>query len=551
MRERLIAILIIVTFFVTLIILLMSYVAYRNAKTEVSTIRQRRYASQQRLEYELNARIFEKRAESPQIDLVFVFPTPTLSFLFEQQPTNQLAKNFHDYATIGYQYLAAHDKVAALESFKKAYALTAEPRIAAQIGYTLMELQQRQEAEDFFSQCASNAKGNLKQQCEQALKQFATANTRTKVQPKRLEDEFYALKASHPKQAWVILYKILARSPNNILFLKEGGYLALQQSNLKRALPFFLKAYNLSHDASLAMQIGYILDGLDRKKQAFYFFQKALNTNQEKIYLQAQQSLINLRNWQTKLLPSPFFAELYAAPFYFSRFRLFVRPIVARTGVTINQHYAWDAYLSVRYTKDNKSGELIGAIPQIFEDNTVIYALGTRLQPFPTIPLISFLEVGKAYDLIDRGRPRWRNDVRGGLVFYNDWGALPIFSPHLTFQPRWLGSLYADTIYFSRYDNNIIGTGRLRQGLSLLTFKNASFDAYMVGYLSVDRLHEFFNNFTSFGPGIAFQPNNLYNVVFRFESLRGYYLPIKPRTPNPYRSPYHNNVATIEIFLQI
>ena len=43
-------------------------------------------------------------------------------------------------------------------------------------------------------------------------------------------------------------------------------------------------------------------------------------------------------------------------------------------------------------------------------------ALGIRVQPHTSIPAFVFVEGGAGYDIIDRRRERWRDDLRGGIV---------------------------------------------------------------------------------------------------------------------------------------
>ena len=48
-----------------------------------------------------------------------------------------------------------------------------------------------------------------------------------------------------------------------------------------------------------------------------------------------------------------------------------------------------------------------------------------------------------------------------------------------------------------------------------------------------------YNNIVEFGPGIAFTPNNRYDVVIRGEFARGYYLPVDDPS-NPFSSSWYD-----------
>jgi hypothetical protein len=220
-------------------------------------------------------------------------------------------------------------------------------------------------------------------------------------------------------------------------------------------------------------------------------------------------------------------------------------------GIVLDDKYQTEAYLNYRIAKDNRSG-VQNSISQIFEDNVAIYGVGIRAYPWPSIPLQAFLEIGKAEDLIDQQRPKWRGDVRGGLIYYNQWG--PGTKPTYTFGVAspwsWRMTLYSDLIYYSRYDHNIIGTVLFRPGYRILTLQSTTVDFYLGNYLIFDKNREFYNNTYSIGPGIAVTPTNRLNVTIRLELLQGYYIPVNSPTPNPYSSRYHNNIAMVEAYFR-
>ena len=265
--------------------------------------------------------------------------------------------------------------------------------------------------------------------------------------------------------------------------------------------------------------------------------------------------MINLGTLVTKMLPKPYFAELYTFPFYFSRFDLGVLPVIGRAGITVNPANKAQVYAAYRRTQDSRSGTIEGAIiqnsiPQIFEDNAAIYSLGFRFNPFKKLPLLAFIEAGQAEDLIYRNRPKWRGDLRGGLVYFKAWGQRPSYTSGVEFPMKWVSTLYADLIYYSRFDNNVIGTMFFRPGIRAMNYQTSTLDFYLANYLILDKNHEFFNNVYYIGPGMALRPTQHLNVVLRLESLQGYYIPVNSPTPNPYRSKFYNNVAMVEAFYQ-
>ncbi len=383
---------------------------------------------------------------------------------------------------------------------------------------------------------------------------IASANTLTKPatiasdQSTALLNQYYELKKTDPNKAYTLIQQIVAQYPDNVMALKEAGYGAIAQNDNRSALIYFLQVYFLTKDPEIAMQIGYLYDGLDQKRKAYHYFQIATSSIDQTLKQKAELAMSNIGSEHMKILPDPWFASIYAAPFYFSRFDLLVYPATARFGITLNKAHHFELYLSYRYTKDNRSGALLGELPQIYEDDVEIYALGTSVQPFTQFPMIAFFEYGRAYDLIYRNRDRWRDDARGGLVLFKDWGARPTYSGNMNFTAKPVGEVYSDLIYFSRYDNNVIGNLRLRQGLRVLEYRAANMDIYMTGHLILDKNHEFFNNIFEWGPGIVLRPSNRYNIALRFEMLQGYYIKVNSPDPNPYPPQYHNNVTQLELF---
>lgn len=468
------------------------------------------------------------------------------------------------YVKLGYLELQQDNPDIALQYFLKAFAIREDAQLAVQLGYMYAKKRDQEQAIFFFNYGAAHGNEQLKQQSQQALAFLKKNPSETLAEglakkPLSPEDKlwaiFYENRKNRPDLALQTINALLRMHPNDIRTLKEAAYLAMAQNNSDRAIALWKQAYHLERNPEYALSIAYLYDTQLKKPKAFRYFDLASQTTDMNLKYKAEQAMTNMGGSQFKFLPKPYFAEFYTAPFYFSRFDLGILPSITRSGVTVNEKHQTDAYLSWRRTKDNRSGTIQGliiqnSISQIFEDNVAIYAAGLRTYPWPKVPLLSFIEVGSAEDLVYRNRAKWRGDVRGGLVYFNAWGEKPTWTAGLKFPWKWVSTLYADSIYYSRYDNNIIGTAWFRPGLRVATFQSASLDVYLANYLILDKNREFYNNVYSLGPGIAFQPSNRLNVVFRLESLQGYYIPVNSPTPNPYRSKYYNNLAMMEVYFR-
>ena len=203
----------------------------------------------------------------------------------------------------------------------------------------------------------------------------------------------------------------------------------------------------------------------------------------------------------------------------------------------------------LRRTDDNRS-EHLGQVSQIYEDDVQITGVGAQVTPVPGLPVVGFVEAGTAYDLVYRDRDRWRGDLRAGLMYYQNMGCQPSYYARLNVSPRYYSEWYADLVYFSRYQNNVIGGAITRQGVRALQYKSSVLNVYVVGRALTDTQRIFYNNFAEIGPGISFVPSNRFHLQLRFEHLQGMYLPAGA-IPNPYRKYYTNNAVQLLFYVKL
>ncbi|STX28203.1 Predicted methyltransferase (contains TPR repeat) [Legionella beliardensis] len=436
----------------------------------------------------------------------------------------------------------------------------------AEMGYQLLNQKRTELALDYFKLVLKiNPKNNVireqiksMQTTEQGTATGAVQQAKSMPQlpeDERLLNEYYNLRKTNPKRALQLLYKLVFRYPHKVVAQRELAYLLLKEKKLELALyRFYIIERLLPKDYEIKMQIGYILDNLGRKPQAYKYFSSATYTSDPELKLKANRAMTSLSGLQTKIISKPWFADVYYAPIYLSRFNLGIFPSQVRLGRTFGERSQGEVYAINRTTWDSKSGQRDqNQLPQIFEDNVSITALGIRYSPFQKLPnLRLYIEGGRAYDLIAREpnpNRRYRNDLRGGLLYGAIWGAPHDYVNTWTFPFKEVGNAYLDISYFSRYDDNIIGYGSIREGLRVLEFLTAELNIYLRGRGGLDKNKEFYNNFVEYGPGIEFIPNNRYNLSFRFEYLNGYYIKVNSPSPNPYGPRYHNKLTTAELYI--
>ncbi|HBI22353.1 MAG TPA: hypothetical protein DDY37_07220 [Legionella sp.] len=398
-----------------------------------------------------------------------------------------------------------------------------------------------------------------------------------------LMDMYYRLKQSNPNAAEKALSIVLQQDENYLPALREGSQWYLHEKNLARARPLLERLHallpeNSRYAAQLARVILLSLEkGTHRpcRVQA----QWALNAMASylPVYTDASHVVLkdhkvgsvarthltimktkqsaasvmptHLGGLQIKALPAPYFSEIFFTPFTQSRFGLTVRPFIARAGVEQGNRFQTKQYVFLRRTDDNRSRNF-GQISQIYEDDVQITGVGAQVKPFPSLPVVGFVEAGTAYDLVYRDRDRWRGDLRAGFMYYQNIGCQPAYDDVLNISLNYYGEWYADMIYFSRYQNNVIGGAVTRHRIRALQYKSSVVNVYVVGRALTDTQRVFYNNFAEIGPGIGFVPSNRFNLQLRFEHLQGIYLPAGA-IPNPYPKHYTNNVVQLLFYVKL
>jgi tetratricopeptide (TPR) repeat protein len=444
-----------------------------------------------------------------------------------------------------------------------------------QLGYLYYKKGNWEEAKGLFMGLLTHAPGHLKIETERAITGMASYlpnyQYQTKVEtpgdshvsldsqnplsklikrnkPSLLE-LFYFHKDKHKARAKQLLKKLLLQQPANEQALQEAGFIAIHEQHPAEAIHYFSRAHALTYHPHTAMQLAYLYDAMGDKPTAYKYFKLVSQSNDKLLALKAQNAMTNLAGLQTKALPPPYFSEVFFTPFTQSRFGLTVTPFIARLGVEQHNYFQTREYVFFRRTQDNRSANL-GELSQIYEDNVQITGIGGQFIPFRKLPIVGFLEAGEAYDLIYMNRNRWRGDLRGGFMFYQECGAKPAYFDKITIGRGFYSTWYGDITYFSRYNNNVIGLGRTHQGIRLLQYKSSMVNLYVTGRILGDTNRDFFNNFAEIGPGISFIPTNRFNVQLRLEHVNGVYLPAGALV-NPYGKYYTNNVIQLLFYVRV
>jgi tetratricopeptide (TPR) repeat protein len=224
------------------------------------------------------------------------------------------------------------------------------------------------------------------------------------------------------------------------------------------------------------------------------------------------------------------FGELYAAPFYQDRFDNTVGLGFARAGVRGGGWWRPSVYASLRVTQDSRSTG--GQQPALFNDNTLIPALGVRVSP-GGVGLAIYAEAGAAYDLV--GEPsEWKRDLRAGAnySFAHEQSLRNGLAPLLVTE------LSADASFYERFDRNVIAYAQLRESLRLYKGQHVAFDLFGRAWGATDSRGEFFNRVIEGGGGAALHLSvGTVRTSVYVDVLRGRYLqqpPLSSSLPRTY-----------------
>lgn len=312
-------------------------------------------------------------------------------------------------------------------------------------------------------------------------------------------DQFYKLEQQQPEQAEKILLELAALTPQDIKVWKSLTYLQIRLNKQDQALLSVRKASQLApQDDQLKLQEAYLLNQLKRDRDALPIFKMLAQSNDVEIATKAQQAVQNLSGGTVK----PVFKDIYFAPSYESRYDDFIFPLKMRYGRNLDNGRA-QVYGFMNLNRDTKSRG--GVRPEIIDENAVTVGVGANYQPWLSIPIRAYLELGGSYDLIDRNRDKFRESVVGGVTGYQEWYANPSVE-NRTVWNDYFTDLYGNVASYSREDYNVIADLRLRSGFNVYRGETGTVQAYAKLHALADSEGENYNNLFEYGAGIAWQP---------------------------------------------
>lgn len=358
--------------------------------------------------------------------------------------------------------------------------------------------------------------------------------------------QFYANEQHNDIAAEQILLQIIEGAPNDLQALKSMLYLKIRQAQPELALEAADKVLHVApDDEPVRLQKAYLLNQLGRNAQAHAQFKLLENAKDAKIAATACQAAQNLHfAVVTRIVPAPYFADLYASPSYESRSDAAVLPLKLRAGRYFGVEQRGQVYGFVTANRDSQSRG--GVRPEIVDENALTLGMGVNYRFGTSLPVTAYLEVGASRDLIERNRAKNRESVVAGLTTFLEWGDTAAFCGQgCSFPQTFHADFYGNIATYSREDYNFIADLRLRPGLNFLKNEWGVGRAYWKLRSSHDSKGEFFNNVFETGPGLSFDFVPELNLSLRVEAVKAVYLRGKPASG---RSGYYNRRVELTYF---
>jgi tetratricopeptide (TPR) repeat protein len=347
----------------------------------------------------------------------------------------------------------------------------------------------------------------------------------------KIEEDFaniltkaYGAITTNPQEAISLFEQAVKIQPSNIAIQKQLGYLYIQQSQTEKALEKFLFIENAAPSDTNKLQIAYLFNSLNRNDEALTYFRKCLSSNDPDTHEKSRAAVIVLEQ-NVRGQKFPWWGDVYAAPYYDSRFKAGFGLLQVREGYYLSDVKSFSLFSSLRISGDTKSRSVTSARPsELFSDNALILGVGVRIAPF--YGFITEIQSGIGVDLIDKGtNKKVKEDFRAVLTYGN--GIYPTLATpgkmKFTFKP--LADIYASFGYYSRYHNGI-GYDAGRAGARLIEWETSALDVY--GRLDVvrDTKRKYYNNILEWGGGVRIIPDYSFGLSILAEYHRGRYYPV-------------------------
>ena len=297
----------------------------------------------------------------------------------------------------------------------------------------------------------------------------------------------------------------------------------VREQMLQEALEAYRKAEDLgAGDEQLTIDIGDVLKDLNRNKEAYYEFDKLSNSSNADIRQTACEQINYLAPYRNKVLPSPWFADIYAQAGWQTIGDTAFADIKARLGADLLPEEKLQLYALLHYIRDNRSG-IVGDFPMEYFDNVARFGVGMQSRLLQDIPLYFLAEAGVAHDLINLGRDKTREDYRAGFTYYDEWFTNRSCEGGVRYPFRFILSASAEAMYYSRYDDAILSSVDLRPGVRLMETDYSSLDASLLMSVNTNNKADDFVQYKQLGGVITWIPDSRNDFKVVLEATNTYF----------------------------
>jgi len=406
---------------------------------------------------------------------------------------------------LAFLWLAVQHPDEAIQEFEAVVRQDAKDLLAAaQLGFLYMERNQPALARPLLERAAAGPDAELARKAREALK-AGSAGTGKTMRSRPPESPAFAAAQPH---------KALAEK-------------SLALSYLSDALREFQIAHEMDPgDSETVLKLGILQNILQDDREALRWFREASHSSDPAIAAEARRSYNNLapqfRRVQVSLWTLPMFSTRYHDAFDYAQLK---------TELLLGK-FPIHPYLSLRLVGDwkRKTGE---PLPQFLSESSLIGAVGARTSVWNGFMLWG--EMGEAASYLRKpppGEPRLGPDYRGGLAWSRSFGASLGGE-----SPGFMAELNVDSVFLSRFQNNLINYWQMRHGYRLPQLGPVRSQIFWNSNVTFDRLRQYYANFAEFGPGVRFRiPHVSPPLDVTVSGLRGVYLvnEFNPRKPNYY-----------------
>lgn len=354
----------------------------------------------------------------------------------------------------------------------------------------------------------------------------------------------YEAISTNPDEAISLFQQASLIAPTEVQIKKQLGYLFLGQDKKSEAIEQFVAADKLTPSDTIKLQLAYLYNSLEQNDKALTYFRQLEHSYDPDIREKSQAAVIVLGSGEG-LQKHPWWGEVYASPYYDSRFESIFSFIQLREGFSVVGNKLISVYGSLEVSGDTKSKSgNTEQPPIIFSDNAAILGLGLVSNPLAGLRI--FVQGGIGIDLIKRETSsRVKEDFRALITYGN--GIYPEISvpAFIKFGFKPFADVYSSAGYYSRY-SNFIGFGTGKAGGRIVEWKKSALDIYARLDVTRDTKKQFYNNVVEWGGGVRIIPHHTFGLSLLAEFHRGTYWKVG-NEPIPYPS-YYNSYRLFIIF---